>query len=119
MKATAFLKLFRRYGSDDKALWHSPWEVISKGKGSPTSAAYLESWTSLEKAWRTGQNHKIAGNRVYKKAVEISGKFASPLLLFLEKIFNDIQFFKKKSCILYIGVSSVSALFCFFFSTNL
>ena len=100
-ESNSLFKIIPPLWSDDKALWHSPWEVISKGKGSPTSAAYLESWTSLEKAWRTGQNHKIAGNRVYKKAVEISGKFASPLLLFLEKIFNDIQFFKK-SLVFYI-----------------
>lgn len=100
--------------NDNETLWHSPWEVIAKGKGSPVSAAYLESWIEMEGAWRKGKNIKITGKKVYKKAIEISKGFASPTLLFLEKIFNDIQFFKK-SLVFYI-LSFLLLLFSFTFS---
>lgn len=100
--------------SENKTLWHSPWEIIAKGKGSPASAAYLESWIAMERAWRKGENIKAAGNRVYEKAIEISRGFASPTLLFLEKIFNDIQFFQK-SLAFYI-LAFLLFLFSFVFS---
>ena len=103
--------------SDDKALWHSPWEIIAKGKGSPVSAAYLESWIAMERAWREGGNLKEAGGELYKKAIKISKGFANPTLLFLEKIFNDIQFFQK-SLGFYI-LAFLVLLFSSVFSTHL
>ena len=87
--------------SEDKDLWHSPWIIIGKGKGSPISASYLESWIHMEKAYRTKQNWKAMADAAYKKSVKISKRFSSPVLLYMEKIFNDIQFFKK-SLIFYI-----------------
>lgn len=113
----SLFKIISPLWSDDKTLWHSPWEVIAKGKGSPTSAAYLESWISMERAWRTGQNRKTAGDRLYKKAVEISKGFTSPILLLLEKIFNDIQFFQK-SLVFYI-LAFLLLLFSFVFPAHL
>ena len=43
---------------DNKELWLSPWIVISKGRGSPLSAEYLETWIQMEKAYRTGKKIK-------------------------------------------------------------
>ena len=86
---------------DNKELWLSPWVVLSSGKGSPLSASYMEKWIEMERAYRTGKNLKSAGSAVYQKAIEISKSSISPLRLFMEKIFNDIQFFKN-SLALYL-----------------
>ena len=86
---------------DNRELWLSPWFVLSKGKGSPLSAEYLDTWISMESAYRLGKNLKAFGGAVYKKAIDISRDSISPLRLFMEKIFNDIQFFKK-SLIFYL-----------------
>ena len=86
---------------DNKELWLAPWVVLSKGRGSPLSAAYMENWIQMGTAYRTGKNLKSAGEAIYKKAIEISKSSISPLRLYMEKIFNDIQFFKK-SLVLYL-----------------
>ena len=102
---------------DNKELWHSPWFVISKGKGSPLSAAYLESWVNMEKAYRTGKGWKAAGKAAYQEAIKISKNFSNPVLLYMEKIFNDIQFFQK-SLVLYI-LAFLCFLLSFIFLRNL
>ena len=104
--------------SEDKDLWYSPWTLIGKGKGSPLSASYLENWIQMEEAYRTKQNWKTATNATYKKAMEISKGFASPALLYLEKIFNDIQFFQK-SLVFYILAFLLLALSSVFWKSAL
>ena len=49
-------KIFPPLWKDNKTLWHSPWELIKKGRGSPASARYLNTWVDLEKAYRTKTN---------------------------------------------------------------
>ena len=96
---------------DNKELWLSPWHVLSQGKGSPLSASYLETWKRMETAYRTEKNLKSAGETVYQTAIKISKNSISPLRLFMEKIFNDIQFFKN-SLVLYL-LSFISLLLSF------
>ena len=95
------LKIIPPQWEENKELWHSPWGLISEGRGSPLSAAYMDHWIRLEKAFRTGSGWRSAGEAAYQQSIKISTKFSNPSLLFMEKIFNDIQFFQK-SLILYI-----------------
>ena len=86
---------------DNKELWHSPWELIRTGRGSPASARYLDKWIALEKAYRTKTNQKLVVGNTYREAINLSKKFARPKALYIEKISNNIDFFKK-SLIFYI-----------------
>ena len=104
--------------SDDKDLWHSPWTVTQKGKGSPLSASYLKNWIHMEKAYRTGQNWKFAVEAAYQKAMQISRQFSKPILLYMEKVFNDIRFFQK-SLVFYMLTFLLLILSPVFFRTFL
>ena len=95
-----FFKIIPPQWKENKDLWFSPWEIIGKGKGSPSSAIYMKNWKNMEKSYQKG-DWKSAGDSAYQQALKISKGFANPILLFMEKIFNDIQFFKK-SLVLYL-----------------
>ena len=110
-ESNTLLRIIPPQWEDNKELWLSPWFVLSKGRGSPLSADYLEKWIQMEAAYRTEKNLKAFGEAVYQKAIEISKDSLNPLSLFMEKIFNDIHFFKK-SLILYL-MSFLCLLFSF------
>ena len=92
---------------ENKELWRSPWSVLMEGKGSPLSASYLEHWIKMEKAYRKGESLKPYGEALYRKAMEVSKNFSSPLRLYMEKIFNDIHFFKKSLALYLIAFFSL------------
>ena len=94
---------------DNKELWHSPWNIIKTGRGSPASAAYLDSWVEMERAYRTKTEERDAVEKVYHQAMKLSSRFVSSKILFLEKIFNDLKFFQKSLLFYILGM-----LFLFF-----
>lgn len=115
-ETNSLFKIIPPQWDDNKELWYSPWVLISEGKGSPLSATYLNSWIDVEKAYRTGKDWREATKSAYKNALEISKGFSKPTLLYMEKIFNDINFFQK-SLILYI-LAFLLLSFSFIFFKN-
>ncbi len=98
---------------DNKNLWHSPWELIKKGRGSPASARYLDTWIGLEKAYRTKTNQISAVENTYHEAIKLSKNFVHPQILYMEKIFNDINFFKNSLVFYIIGFVLICLGFIF------
>jgi len=94
---------------DNKELWHSPWSIIRTGRGSPASAAYLNSWVEMERAYRTKKGEREAVEKAYRQAMKLSSRFVSSKILFMEKIFNDLKFFQKSLLFYILGI-----LFLFF-----
>ncbi len=54
--------------------WHSPWGLGQAGEGSPQSAAYLELWQDMAKAYGTADT--ATWDLATGKALQISGDFA-------------------------------------------
>jgi len=130
----SLFKIIPPQWENDKELWGSPWDLIRQSKGSPQSALYIKSWNQIIQFYyqkhkstvledSTTQTHlthlnlKTVLDRTYKQSIQISKKWITPSGLFIEKIFNDIQFFNK-SLILYL-LSFIFLLISFLFQPKI
>ena len=80
---------------DNQELWHSPWSLMKLGRGTPSSAKYLNTWIEMEQAYRMQVGMKKATEKSWKQVLTMAHSFVSPLFLKMETIFNDFQFFQK------------------------
>ena len=110
----SLLKMIPPQWKDNKELWHSPWDLIRTGRGTPASAHYIKSWKNLSLIYRT-KNHAYTDNIaeqmkiIYQETLVLSKDFVKPHLLYMETLFNHFHFFLK-SLLCYV----LSFLLCLF-----
>ena len=109
----SIFKIIPPQWDEDRDLWLSPWELIHKGRGSPLSALYMDSWKDLERAYHKGRGWGPAGETAYRQAIKFSTNFSSPFRLFLEKMLNDIRFFQKSLTLYLMAFLSLILSFVF------
>lgn len=71
------------------AEWFSPWALMQAGQGSPDSAAYLDLWQKMAKAYLDGDH--AAWSIVSKDTLAAASGFASPEKIRLEVFYNIIH----------------------------
>ncbi|MFT7434106.1 MAG: ABC-type transport system involved in cytochrome c biogenesis permease subunit [Alphaproteobacteria bacterium] len=84
--------------------WHSPWDILNEGQGSPATAKLLQKWQNIALAYRQKnlENFTALSNFIYTQTLPLSNIKASPNKLVLEVISNKIKPFKT-SIIFYVS----------------
>lgn len=75
----------------EKGNWHSPWELILSGQGSPEARAYLQDWKNLAAAYRN-QDAKAWDETIAKlQNKAVSEDLYEPAKFTLERYYNSIH----------------------------
>ncbi len=69
-----------------KAEWFSPWALMQAGQGSPDSAAYLDLWQAMAKAYLSGDAK--SWDAASAKTLEAAQAFSDPGKIRLEVLYN-------------------------------
>lgn len=68
------------------AEWFSPWALMQSGQGSPDSAAYLDLWQAMARAYSSGD--EAAWDAASEKTLKSAHSFSAPAKIRLEVFYN-------------------------------